>query len=1241
MNLLEKSLCEYLDSEESMDQQDCAKFRNMLKMFCYLLCQFLEAVESKLYQNSNKHIIGKGKKLVQNESSVWDEERIQGITALNTICQLKLHKLWDPPIIEEDFVNLIMNCCFKLLENQNTVRCKSTKNAIFNLLGISLKKYKNSLSCSLKIIQFVQHFDYLVSPLAQAVELFVNEYGINNIVNEIIREISQMDIQDLIRDNTGTKSVSQFLVEITEKIPSVVLHSSSLLLHFLDEEPYVMRCGVLSMFGEIIIKVFSNTELENKAKDLRDQMLAKLEEHIHDVNAFVRSKALQIWQNLCKQKAIPLDHQHPLLVLIISRLMDKSSFVRKYAIQFINTIIQVNPFGGVLGIEELQATLKKEEEYLEELLSEEQDEDENEKIIEWEIIKKHFTSMLNDEIEEDITQDTIYQILSKSQESLNDQNLKEFFQYTIEQLSDFEAIIEDNEEKIDQDNLYMTKALFFIEKCYINYLEIKQKDNSVNYEDKTPAENKIKKQQNLVYYFRNMLQFSQEIEKALPIICQLLHSTYTSSDILESIRFFVTAYQFGIKDAVFGIKSMLSHIWSKEDVIKDAVVSAYKELYLANTSSNRKESVLSIVKNIILLIQGSTFAEEICLEKLIGEFMKSEDFNNNIIEMLWDIYSMKIPNSTLEESHSALKLLRMAATFQTDIVEKNIELLLSVAFNSENMPDFVFICDVCKMLLQLANSNKDNSNKSYYFPNEDVMFKKLSDVLVKGVIKLNDHFWIPMAEQAINVIYKLAHRPDKLCAKIMEEFSHLVSDSQSPFSEDTSRFPLGILQRIISFSGHVALQHLLYIETYVIPELKKQIQQNNTQKGKRKSDTSNISLRKRSSIYKDDNMNSSIPDEDVGMIELVDETEIEYFRKTFEANIFSEENLFGIIYPLVIEICKTPNKYLDNHLQATCAITLGKFMMISSSFCDSNLQLLVTLMEKSTNPVVRGNTVIAFGDLAVRFPNIIEPWTTHIYNRLHDSSTDVKKKALIILSHLILHDIIKVKQQISDVALCLVDKEDCIVQLTKVFFQELSKKGNAIYNILSDIISHLSDPEVGTTQEFFQDVTKYLFQFIEKEKHVEALVEKLCYRFRTTRNEVQWRNLAFCLSLLTYNERSLLKLQENLGCLGEKLADDIVYEYMTSIYNGARKIPNLKGKAKTIIEELEQQIEIMHKNDGQEAAVYNEDSVAKSLSFKTPAKTPGSRIQNKIKTCGKSTRKSSRKKKVHKPVLSFSSDESD
>lgn len=996
---------------------------------------------------------------------------------------------------------------------------------------------------------------------------------------------------------------------------------------------------MLSIFGEIIIKVLSNTDLENKTKDLRDQMLDKLEEHIHDVNAFVRSKALQVWQNLCSEKAIPLDRQNSLLTLIIGRLMDKSSFVRKYAIQFINTIIQVNPYGGILGIEELQQTLKKEEECLKKLLSEESKENENMKIIKWETVKDNFISVIKEENEEDNEKNAIYQALCKLQDSSNNQDLKIFFEYAIGQLSDFEIIMENNEEDISENDESMSNAVYFIENCYINYVEMKHKDNIGNFnKDEISTENKIKinKQQNLVQYFTNMLQFSKEIQEALPVICQLLHSTYTATDVLESVRFFVTAYQFGIRDAIVGVKNMLFHIWSKEDTIRDSVVSAYKELYLSHKNTNIRESTLNIVKNITLLVQGSTFAEEICLEKMIGEFMKSGDFDNYIIEMLWDQYLMKIPNTTMKESHSALKLLRMAAIFEKSIVEKNIELLLSVAFDSENIQSFAFVCDVCKILLQLANSSKDKSDKICHFPNDDDMFKKIIDVLIKGIINLDDHYWIPMAEQAINVIYKLAQRPDKLCLKIMEEFSHVINDFNSNCFEDTSKFPLTVLQRIINFSGHVALQHLLYNETYIIPGMKQQIQRNNIPKGKRKSDNS---LRTKS-MNKNDTANESIPEEDVGMIELADETEIEYFRKTFEANAFNKENLFGIIYPLVIEICKNPNKYSDNHLQASCAITLGKFMMISSTFCDSNLQLLVTLMEKSSNSVVRGNTIIAFGDLAVRFPNIIEPWTTHIYNRLYDSCTDVKKKALIVLSHLILHDIIKVKQQISDVALCIVDKEDCIVQLTKIFFQELSKKGNAVYNILSDIISHLSDPEVGTTKENFQEVMKYLFQFIEKEKHVEALVEKLCYRFRATRNEEQWRNLAYCLSLLSYNERSLLKLQENLGCLGEKLIDNDVYECMVTIYNGARKNPNLKGKAKNIIEELEQQIEILHKNNGEEAVLSNQDNLKLKNFAKTPAKTPVSRIKPKnLSSCR--TIKSSRRKKVKIPVLSFSSSESD
>lgn len=80
-------------------------------------------------------------------------------------------------------------------------------------------------------------------------------------------------------------------------------------------------------------------------------------------------------------------------------------------------------------------------------------------------------------------------------------------------------------------------------------------------------------------------------------------------------------------------------------------------------------------------------------------------------------------------------------------------------------------------------------------------------------------------------------------------------------------------------------------------------------------------------------------------------------------------------------VCSNPNTYKDVELQTAASLTLAKMMMVSSSFCEDHIQLLVTVLEKSTEPVIRCNLIVALGDLSYRFPNIIEPWTSHIYGR--------------------------------------------------------------------------------------------------------------------------------------------------------------------------------------------------------------------------------------------------------------------
>jgi condensin complex subunit 1 len=102
--------------------------------------------------------------------------------------------------------------------------------------------------------------------------------------------------------------------------------------------------------------------------------------------------------------------------------------------------------------------------------------------------------------------------------------------------------------------------------------------------------------------------------------------------------------------------------------------------------------------------------------------------------------------------------------------------------------------------------------------------------------------------------------------------------------------------------------------------------------------------------------------------------------------------------------------------------------------------LLFTILEKSANPVIRGNTIIALGDLTFRFPNLIEPWTPNLYARLRDDSPQVRRNTLMVLTHLILNDMVKVKGQISEMAICILDNDQRISSLAKLFFLELAKK---------------------------------------------------------------------------------------------------------------------------------------------------------------------------------------------------------
>ena len=94
-----------------------------------------------------------------------------------------------------------------------------------------------------------------------------------------------------------------------------------------------------------------------------------------------------------------------------------------------------------------------------------------------------------------------------------------------------------------------------------------QEDQSQNSE--------LNKQQFLVTYLKDSVNFASMIDEALPVVCKLLGSKQVT-DVLEAIQFFVSAWEFGVLNAMIGVRQMLSLIFSREQTVQTAVVTAYK-----------------------------------------------------------------------------------------------------------------------------------------------------------------------------------------------------------------------------------------------------------------------------------------------------------------------------------------------------------------------------------------------------------------------------------------------------------------------------------------------------------------------------------------------------------------------------------------------------------------------------------------------------------------------------------------
>lgn len=1037
----------------------------------------------------------------------------------------------------------------------------------------------------------------------------------------------------------------------------------------------MMRNAVLAAMAEMVLQVLNGDQLEEAARDTRDQFLDTLQAHGHDVNSFVRSRVLQLFTRIVQQKALPLTRFQAVVALAVGRLADKSVLVCKNAIQLLASFLANNPFSCKLSDTDLAGPLQKETQKLQEMRAQRRiaaasavlDPEE-----EWEAMLPELKSTLQqllrlpqeeEEVPEEIANtETTEEVKGRIRRLLAKASYKRAIILTREAIGHFqksEAFSQmDPEEAEETRFLNLLGAIFKDPAASTQKNPQESAENmgpgqtdgkdkpSVSEPEKSWEKDELVKQEMLVQYLQDAYSFSQKITEAIGIISKMMYEN-TATVVQEVIEFFVMVFQFGVPQAVFGVRHMLPLIWSKEPGVREAVLNAYRQLYLNPKGDSARAKAQALIQNLSLLLVDASVGTIQCLEEILCEFVQKDELRPAVTQLLWERATEKAPCSPLERCSSVM-LLGMMARGKPEIVGSNLDTLVSIGLEEKFPQDYRLAQQVCHAIANISDRRKPSLGKRYppfRLPQEHRLFERLREMVTKGFVH-PDPLWVPFKEVAVTLIYQLAEGPEGICAQILQGCAKQAQEKleeKNPTQEDlqdTPTLPAFLLMNLLSLAGDVALQQLVHLEQAVSGELcrrrvLREEQEHKTKNPKEKNTGSETTM-----------------EEEMGLVgATADDTEAELIRSICEMELLDGRQILAAFVPLVLKVCNNPGLYSNPELSVAASLALGKFCMISATFCDSQLRLLFTMLEKSSLPIVRSNLMVATGDLAIRFPNLVDPWTPHLYARLRDPAQQVRKTAGLVMTLLILKDMVKVKGQVSEMAVLLIDPAPHIAALAKNFFSELSHKGNAIYNLLPDIISRLSDPAGGVEEEPFHTIMKQLLSYITKDKQTETLVEKLCQRFRTARTERQYRDLAYCVSQLPLTERGLRKMLDNFDCFGDKLSDESIFSAFLSVVSKLRRGAKPEGKA--IIDEFEQRLRACHtrgldameeleigQGGSQRAPSAKKQSTVSRHQHLTPAASDNDFVTPEPRHPARRRPNTQQRASKRKPRIVFSSDES-
>ncbi|KAL4907613.1 hypothetical protein BDW74DRAFT_110980 [Aspergillus multicolor] len=1063
---------------ESDEQDSIQHHKELLEMYGFVLQWALSAVELKAAEKPaetapSRRGTGKSARSKATKDSNWDgTAQIQ--VAMETMCKvmkLKLSKIFLTTSDRDTFINLFTRSSYLILESEQRVKSMAIRMHAFKVLCIAVKHHGHGFGAQTSIVQSLTYFEHLSEPMAEFLHILAEQYDYPQLSDEILKELGNKEFNS--NDTRGPKSVSAFIIKLSELAPRLIIKQMTLLAKQLDSESYTLRCAVVEVCGNLIADLSKQEERTDNYKSQINAFFDVLEERFLDINPYCRCRAIQVYMRICDLEQKFPKRRQAAAELAARSLEDKSSNVRRNAIKLIAKLVSTHPFsvmhGGQLSLKEWTERIDTVDAELNALRPPETPG-----------FDAGDVSQVDSELLDDATQ------LPDESPSKEPRMSEEEHTMAMKRAAEQAATSE-----------------------LLARLQLTRK------------------------YYNEAIRFIEVLHTASNIVTQLL-SSKNKSEAIEAMDFFVMLDAYKVETARIGIRRMLRLIWTKGNSdegkgVQTHLIDCYKGLFFeAPDSFSPNDAANYIARNMISLTFGATSAELTCLEQLLSTMMKAGHISEAVIAKLWQVYGVQKKEISRTQRRGAIIVLGMIALADPEVVIREIEIMLRIGLGSLGRSDLVLAKYTCIALRRMVPGRQAKSKESSIskLTNEHPVLTKLA-AMVETVSDSKE--WYGVAEQAISAIYALSKHPDVLCSDLVKRKTRSVFDSQirrpsssnsnteeerrpSTASSDKSasgqKTSSAALSQLLFVVGHIAIKQIVHLELCELDFKRRKAEQE-------KNKPLNAAPHSNDTPTENDELDL------IGGTTEDDFTEAMAHIREREL-LYGENSLLSNFGPLVAEICANNNTYSERNLQAAATICMAKLMCVSAEYCEKNLPLLITIMERSEDPIVRSNAVIALGDMAVCFNHLIDENTDFLYRRLNDEDASVKRTCLMTLTFLILAGQVKVKGQLGEMAKCLEDDDKRIADLSRMFFTELAGKDNAVYNHFVDMFSLLS-AERNLEEGALRRIIKFLIGFIEKEKHARQLAEKLAARLARCETERQWNDVAYTLSLLPHKNEEIAK----------------------------------------------------------------------------------------------------------------------